>query len=301
VRALPAFARPGLMLCACAAFAPLDAQRDSMFTRPRRFESIRSVPGTLATSARDVARRSSISKALLIGASTVALYAADERIYAESRRLGNTLGLAPEHPEWALRVSGVKLFYVPTTVSSGFYYLGDGWTTMAVAGTFFAVGTVRKDNRALRTASEITGSMFALGIVTQSLKHLTGRQTPSAATVPRGKWRPLAGWHDYSANTPQYDAFPSGHLATAMATVTVIAENYPDNRWVRPIGYSLMTGLSFAMVNNGVHWASDYPLALAIGGTIGHAAARRGRVATGVAGGLEPFVTPTTVGLRARF
>ena len=69
----------------------------------------------------------------------------------------------------------------------------------------------------------------------------------------------------YAKNVPNYDAFPSGHLATAMATFTVISENYPEYRFIKPLGYTLLTALSFAMLNNGVHWISDYPLSLAMG------------------------------------
>jgi len=72
-------------------------------------------------------------------------------------------------------------------------------------------------------------------------------------------------------------AFPSGHLATAMMTVTVLSENYPEYTLIRPIGYGLMTLLGFQMVNNGVHWASDYPLALAIGYGLGKVAVSHGR------------------------
>jgi hypothetical protein len=131
--------------------------------------------------------------------------------------------------------------------------------------------------RARRTASEVIESLLAAGTVTQVLKHVAGRQTPSEATVPRGRWRPLPNLRDYSANVPAYDAFPSGHLATSMAMFTVIAENYAEHRFVWPVAVATMSTLGFTMVNNGVHWASDYPLALAIGGVVGHVVVARGR------------------------
>ncbi len=62
-----------------------------------------------------------------------------------------------------------------------------------------------------------------------------------------------------------YDAFPSGHIATMMSVVTILADNYPEKRYIRPVGYSLMGLVGFAMLNNQVHWASDYPLAIALG------------------------------------
>jgi hypothetical protein len=57
----------------------------------------------------------------------------------------------------------------------------------------------------------------------------------------------------------------------------VLALNYPEHRYIWPVGSAAMGVLSFAMVNNGVHWASDYPLALAIGGVIGRTVVQRGR------------------------
>ncbi|HTP13561.1 MAG TPA: phosphatase PAP2 family protein, partial [Bacteroidota bacterium] len=66
-----------------------------------------------------------------------------------------------------------------------------------------------------------------------------------------------------------YDAFPSGHICTSMATVVVIAENYPEVTWVRPLGYLFCTVIAVGMVNNGIHWYSDYPLGIFLGYSFG--------------------------------
>jgi hypothetical protein len=50
-----------------------------------------------------------------------------------------------------------------------------------------------------------------------------------------------------------------------MSSVTVLADNYPEIKWIRPVGYSLTGLLGYSMINNKVHWVSDYPLALALG------------------------------------
>jgi hypothetical protein len=284
--------------------AQVRAQNDSVFTSPGRLEWLTGIPGTLAASGRAAVRSENIPTALEVTAATGLFYVFDPQFYSLGKRAGRAIGMSTAHPVAALMVGNTKLIYVPTTISSGFYYLGDGWTTMFVAGGYYAAGKIRGDTRAVRTASEITEGLFSLGIVTQILKHATGRQTPGAATTtPRGLWRPFAPLKAYNASTPEYDAMPSGHLATAMSTVTVIAANYPDNPWVKPVGYSLMAGLAFSMVNNGVHWMSDYPLALAIGGTVGTMAARRGHkmVAVGGESRLEPLIGPGELGLRVRW
>jgi hypothetical protein len=130
----------------------------------------------------------------------------------------------------------------------------------------------------LRTTSHLAEGLVSVGIVAQTLKHISGRQSPSRATEDGGRWRPLPNPLDYQKNVPAFDAFPSGHMATAMVTVTVLAEDYPENWLIRPIGYSMMALLGFQMMNNDVHWASDYPLAIALGYGLGKHAVSRGRV-----------------------
>jgi hypothetical protein len=50
-------------------------------------------------------------------------------------------------------------------------------------------------------------------------------------------------------HVPSYDAFPSGHVTTALVTVIVIAENYSDIKWFKPVGYSITGLLAISMVN----------------------------------------------------
>jgi hypothetical protein len=66
-----------------------------------------------------------------------------------------------------------------------------------------------------------------------------------------------------------------------MVTVTVIADNYPKHHYIQPVDYSLMGLLGYAMLNNGVHWASDYPLGIAIGYAYAKIAVRHGCTCVG--------------------
>ncbi len=150
---------------------------------------------------------------------------------------------------------------------------GDGRTTLGVAAAFALYGFVGDDTRALRTASGTVEALIASGLAVQVLKRIAGRESPQVVTQGNGKWRPFPSISAYNKNQPRYYAFPSGHLTTVMATVTVIAENYPDEKWIRPAGYGIAGLTAVSLVNKGWHWYSDFPLAIALGYTFGRIAA----------------------------
>lgn len=292
-----------------------DAQRFDLgshgtfeYRRPVHLRALREIPATVGGALVLGVQPGTLPEWGAATVSTLALYAADEYLLDKTRMLARHVGLPQNHPSINLRFAGMKL-PIPSTVGSALYFLGDGTTDLLVAGGFLVHGMRKDDNRARTTASEITSGLVSLGVYTQLLKRSFGRQTPSEATQPRGRWRPFPSPGDYSDNVPAYDAMPSGHMAAAMSTVEIIALNYPEKRFVRPLGYSLMAVLGFAMVNNGVHWASDYPLALMIGGGVARVTVARGRAqvqarresAAGAADrgfSWSPIVTPRAVGVR---
>jgi membrane-associated phospholipid phosphatase len=158
------------------------------------------------------------------------------------------------------------------TVRNGsdfFEYLGDGRPQFGLAGGFALYGLVFGNQRALRTGSQLVEGILSCGAVVQTLKHITGRQSPYVSTIPGGVWDFFPNQIDYHKHVPSYDAYPSGHIATAMATVTVVAENYPEWKWVRPVGYVAVGLIGVSMANTGIHWYSDFPLGIALGYVFG--------------------------------
>ena len=151
-------------------------------------------------------------------------------------------------------------------------FTGDGRFQFGIVGMFAAYGIATGDSRALRTASQITEAILACGGVVQLLKHITGRESPYVATEPTGAWRFFPNQIDYAKHVPHYDAFPSGHIATAMTTLIVISENYPEVTWLRPAGYVALGAISSSLVATGIHWWSDIPLGLALGYAFGEIA-----------------------------
>jgi hypothetical protein len=180
-----------------------------------------------------------------------------------------------------------------TDVSDFFVSLGDGKSQFALAGAFAAYGLLKDDSRALRTGSQIVQAVLTSGSVVQLLKHITGRESPFTRTSPAGTWRFFPNQLDYLKHVPAYDAFPSGHICTAMATVIVIAENYPETKWIRPVGYVVSGLVGVGMVNRGIHWYSDYPLGLAIGYAFGMIAAHP----EGIVGGASSPESSTNVSI----
>ena len=230
-------------------------------------------------------KKESIVPFLGVAASTALLIAYDGKIYDGVRNFSDYIGLSPKNNTINLTGSKTFAFNIPTDFSSGLYYIGDGITEIGIAAGFSAYGLITKDVRARRTASELAEGMVAVGVTVQVLKHLTMRSTPqqNKPDYPNGKWEwfdfgsPIKSLKEYSRSVPEYDAYPSGHLITAMMTTTVIANNYPEKLWIKPVGYSLMALCGFQMINNGVHWASDYPLAIYLGYAFGNVIVNKGR------------------------
>jgi hypothetical protein len=244
------------------------------YVKPGLMDCIRYIPKDIAAFGKlSVQRDMLVWTGSALGA-TALLIPIDQPLVDASIQLGSNFNFDAGHSYSQLG----PLRAIPNDINSAVYYIGNGGTTVLLSGLFFALGSLNSDYRALNTSSELIEVLLGLGVITQSIKRITGRQSPGPAMVsgnPGGKWRPFPGIGEYQARTSNYDAMPSGHLATFMATITVIATNYPELQWIRPVGYILMGVMAFEMMSSKVHWASDYPLALLIGYGVGTIAANR--------------------------
>jgi membrane-associated phospholipid phosphatase len=217
---------------------------------PAWYSMITNIPGDWITSGKMAFRSDGLPVLGGIAVATGLLMVSDHQLYAVSHNA-------------FIRSSDVRF------ASNQLIRAGDGRTTVGIAAAFGLYGFAAGDSRALRTASGTIEALLASGIAVQLLKHISGRESPQVATELAGEWRPFPGLRAYNSNQPRYYAFPSGHITTAMATVTVIAENYPDAGWIRPVGYSIVGLTGISLVNKGWHWYSDFPLAIALGYTFG--------------------------------
>jgi len=259
------------------------------YPKPGLWHTIGSGPSDWGLFVKESFRKDNLPWLAAIGASTVLLIHYDEKIYSATEKAGRKLSISSkDNTKTYLKVGGVSVFRGPSDLGSAMYFLGDGWINIGLFGYFETYGWLKEDWRAAQTGHQLAEGLLVTGFTTQIIKRVTGRETPRAASAKRGVWRMFPSFKDFQAHRTRYDAVPSGHMATGMMTITVIAENYPDNKYVKPVGYFLLTALGFQMVNNGVHWASDYPLGLAVGYGVGKAIARGGKTAAKRSGPSAP-------------
>lgn len=249
-----------------------------VYHKPGALEFLANAPGDLYRFTVNSLRPENLpTVAIILGVTAIMVYY-DQPMLDAGQKFGRSLGLkGSNNQKMYFKIFGQPV-QGPHDTDTVLYFIGDGVTHISIAVGFLTFGLLKDDNRALQTASQLAEGMVTVGFTTQFLKHITGRESPFVSTRSGGRWVFFPNQIEYHKHVPNFDAYPSGHLATAMMTVTVIAENYPEKKWIRPLGYGLMALLSFEMVNNGVHWVSDYPLALAIGYALGKIAVSRGRM-----------------------
>lgn len=208
--------------------------------------------------------------------STALLYRYDEEIYAEMQKKGRDWRIGnQDNTKPVITFGGQELLRLPTDTGSAMYFLGDGWMHTGIALGFVGYGSIAENNKAFNTGLMIIHGMFVSTIFNQTLKRSFGRESPEVSTSKRGSWNLFPSFNEYNSRTASYDAMPSGHVMTATMTFTVISERYPEyNSFIYPFGGLWISALMFEMMNNGVHWASDYPLGIAMGYVFGKASVK---------------------------
>ena len=251
--------------------------------KPKTFDFLTHIPKDGVGYVKQSFQKKNLYKVGIVAASTALLIIFDQQITDGVQKFGRQNGISGA--ETYNNILSVKLFGKPTVlgkwplnINTAFYNLGQGSTVVYMAAGFFLMGKIKHDNLALQTASQLIESFLALGAGTQILKYSTGRENPTDITAPGGRWRPFPSFSNFQSNKPKYDAFPSGHLATFVNAVTIISTNYPNKKWIAPVGYTIAGMLGLAMLNNGVHWAGDYPLGFALGYGYGKFIAKKSHI-----------------------
>ncbi len=141
-------------------------------------------------------------------------------------------------------------------------------------GVFTLYGMIFKDNRAQATGLLATQAMITSGVWTRLGKIISGRERPSAAYTnsfeESGVWHGPGGQLKFDTDLKKlagsnYDAFPSGHTATAFSIATVFAKMYSDKPAVPIIAYAAATTVGLSRLTEHAHWMSDVFVGAALG------------------------------------
>lgn len=256
------------------------------YPKPKQFAFITKFPATYAGAARIAFKKESLKNWGIIAGSTAVLLLLDQDIANKVHQASRHIGLDNERKygrsvAFNIGSTRIDLYDVPKNLNTAIYSIGEGIPPLVIGAGLWGFGLIKNDYRARSTASQIVQATVAAGFMTQFLKRTTGRESPFRATQAGGTWRPFPNPSTYQGNVSRYDAFPSGHMGTMVSTYVVITENYPEKKWIRPVGLSIISLVGLAMINNDVHWASDYPLAVGMGYAFGKATVKLNRFIKG--------------------
>ncbi len=164
--------------------------------------------------------------------------------------------------QWKQRSTSLEAVSpVITTVGNGVFSVG-------LFGGYLGYGALFDNAQAARVGRIGLESFAASGLAVQILKVLFGRERPSVATRPGGKWSgPFSYFHRNPARSSglaSFDAFPSGHTTTVFAAAATLSDAY-SSPWVSCISYSIASGVAISRIMEGTHWMSD----CFVGGLIG--------------------------------
>lgn len=134
--------------------------------------------------------------------------------------------------------------------------------------TLIATGLISaalKNEKGVQTSLLASQAVINSGITGYIIKHITGRERPKAAYIysqqDGGKWNGPFGRYTqilpYKRSGFAFDAFPSGHTATAFSIATVFASQYNDIKGVPFFCYTAATAVGMSRLTEHEHWASD--------------------------------------------
>lgn len=164
--------------------------------------------------------------------------------------------------DWA-RVQKQKYGWVNKT-SPIITEFGGNYAVYSVAA-FGLASAAFEYKKGVQTSLLATQAMITSGVWAQLFKHITCRERPFSAYINSrtegGHWyKPFTKFdQDFFPKKPgsSFDAFPSGHTATAFSIATVFALQYKDRPAIPIISYSAATLVGISRLTEHEHWASD--------------------------------------------
>ena len=137
---------------------------------------------------------------------------------------------------------------------------GNGAFTVPALATVYFLSHFHENEKAKRTALIATESFLITSLYTTVLKFSFGRARPHNADTNHDDSH--MHFDGFSINN---NSFPSGHTSTAFAIATVVANEYEETPYIKPISYGLATLAGLSRINDQKHWASDVFIGAALG------------------------------------
>lgn len=134
-----------------------------------------------------------------------------------------------------------------------------------VTGAFGGYSIIYNDRKAFQTTLLCMQAAITSGTWVRLGKMLTGRERPMATYIDNGShqdfwWGPFQQFNPRISSTrgmAYFDAFPSGHAATAFSIASVFAHQYPDKPFVSPVAYTIAALVGITRLTEHDHWMSD--------------------------------------------
>jgi membrane-associated phospholipid phosphatase len=153
------------------------------------------------------------------------------------------------------------------TISPVITQMGHGNFAIALFGGFGIYHFISGNKKSWDVTIVGFESFILSGVAVQLLKNIFSRERPSSASVDGGKWNGVFARFkkgNKNKSIANFDAFPSGHSATAFAAASTLSYFYPDGA-VPYVAYTLATAVSISRVMEATHWVSDCVLGAGIG------------------------------------
>ena len=190
--------------------------------------------------------RTALISALVVVGVTAALVAADPK---EAQYFRNTTAFSGFNRAFASNNTSIGIVLAPVS--------------------FYALGLIRKDSKAQKTALLAAEAVVDAEILTTVFKDADRRLRPSGF-ASNGNY--YDSWFETGGNFLRgQGSFPSGHTIAAVAVATVVARRYGHaHRWVPYVAYGLATAVGFSRLTLSAHFLSD----VFMGGALGYSISR---------------------------
>ena len=146
---------------------------------------------------------------------------------------------------------------------------------LGLSALFAGYSLLSHNEKGIETSALLGEALITSSIWTRLIKLSTGRARPFDFYITGDhRWGgPIQQFTEKNEKLPPsyFDAFPSGHTATAFSIATVFATQYSDIRAVPIVSYSLAALVGVSRIIEHQHWSSD----VFTGGLLGYFCAKQ--------------------------